>query len=266
VVQIAKKVGLVLGSGGARGYAHIGVIKVLLENDIPIDYISGASIGSVVGAYFALKKDVAGLENAVLSIKKQDLLRFVDFNDPRVSLIKSEKIRKFLNWLYEDKSFEDTKIPIKVVATSLESGKKIVIDSGKLIDAVMSSSAIPGIFPIVEYKKNHLIDGGISDGLPVDIAEKQGAQVIIAVDLYSYDYYEFKKNNVKEILERTYRILLEKLSELNSMQYKKNIILLQPKAKKGFGTFAFDNAKEKIAAGEKAAREALPKIMEMIKD
>jgi NTE family protein len=266
VVQITKKVGLVLGSGGARGYAHIGVIKVLLENDIPIDFISGASMGSVVGAYFALKKDILGIEKAALSIKKQDLLKFVDFNDPRQSLIKSEKIRKFLNILYEDNSFEDTKIPIKITATSLESGKKVVLESGKLIDAVMSSSAIPGIFPIVEYKKNHLVDGAVSDGLPIEQVEDQGAQVIIAVDLYGFDYYEFKKNNVKEVLERTYRILLEKLSELNSKRYKDNIILLQPKIQKGFGTFAFDTAKDKIAAGEKAARDALPKIFEMLKD
>ncbi len=260
-----KKVGLALGSGGARGYAHIGVIKVLLENKIPIDYVSGASIGALIGSYYALNEEVKGIEEISLNLKKTDLIKLIDLNDPRVSLVKGQNIRGFLKNIFKNKTFEDTKIPLRLVATSLETGKKVVFKSGDIIDAIMSSGAFPGVFPAVEYKGDYLVDGGLADGLPVDIVKEMGADVVVAVDLYGFDPFVMKKNNINQVLDRTYKLLISKLSDYKSKEYDKSVIILKPKIGKGFDTFAFDNAKEKIKTGEDEARKFIKQIKRLVK-
>ncbi|MEM4397914.1 MAG: patatin-like phospholipase family protein, partial [Candidatus Woesearchaeota archaeon] len=249
-----KKLGLALGSGGARGYAHIGVIKFLLENNIKIDFVAGASIGSLIGAYYALYGEIKSLENFVLKFGKKDLMALIDLNDPRKSLIKGEKIRELLKKFFENKNIEDCKIPFKCVATSLQTGKPIMFEKGNIIKAIMASGCFPGVFSPIKYKDENnishdLVDGGLADGLPIDIVKNMGADIIIGVDLYGFDIEMHNYNNSKDVIQRTYQLLLSKLSYFYEKEYAKNVIILRPKLKHGFSTFAFYDAKEKIDLG-----------------
>ena len=153
---LKKKVGLALGSGGARGFAHIGVIKVLEENNIPIDCIAGTSIGAVAAAYYALNLNITGLEEMSLGFKKSKILSWIDLNNPAVSLVKGKKLRKFLLELFGNKTFKDTMIPLSIGATALEDGKRVVFREGRIVDAIIASSSIPGIFPVVRHNEKHL--------------------------------------------------------------------------------------------------------------
>ncbi|MEM2131264.1 MAG: patatin-like phospholipase family protein [Candidatus Woesearchaeota archaeon] len=268
-IKKIKKIGLALGSGGARGYSHIGVIKFLLENNIKIDYVAGTSIGSLIGAYYSLHLEIKSLENFFLKFKKRDLLKLVDLNDPRKSLIKGEKIRNFLKQFFDDKNIEDCKIPYKCVATSLQTGKAIIFDKGNIINAIMASGCFPGVFPTIKYKdekniEHDLVDGGLADGLPIDVVKEMGADIIIGVDLYGFDIEKHNYNYSRYVIERTYQLLLSKLSYFYEKEYAKNVIILRPKMKKGIGTFAFYDAKEKIDLGYNEAKKNWDKIKKLI--
>ena len=221
-----KKIGLALGSGGARGYAHLGVIKILQENNVPIDYISGTSIGAIVAGYYALNLDIKELEKVGVDFSAVDIWKkLIDLNNPKQSIIKGKKIRKFLEQFLGNKRFKDTKIPLTIGATDIETGKLVVFDKGKIIDAVIASSTLPGILPIYEYRKKYLIDGGVADGLPIDLVRKMGANVIIGVDLYNFELPKFKDLQM----------------------------------------FAFDKAKKFMKVGEEEAKKKLRKIKSMIR-
>lgn len=261
-----KKIGLALGSGGARGYAHVGVIKILQQNNIPIDYVAGTSIGAIVGGYYALNLNTDKLENIGLDFNAVDIWKkLIDLNNPKQSLIKGKKIRDFLKQFLGDNRFRDTKIPLAIGATDIENGKLLVFKKGKIIDAAIASSTLPGIFPAYEYKEKYLIDGGIADGLPVDLVRKMGADIIIGVDLYNSDLPKFKDASTMSVMERTYNLLISKLSLYQEHEHKNNTIVLRPKTGKGVQMFAFDKAKEFIKAGEKEATNNLEKIKRMIK-
>ncbi len=259
-----KKLGLALSSGGARGYAHIGVIKVLQKNNIPIEYVAGTSMGAVVAAYYALFLDMSGIEKIILNFKKRDMLKIIDFNDPRVSIVKGIKAKAFLKNIFGEKTFADTKIPLKLGATSLQDGSKVIFSSGKIVDAIMASGAFPGVFPPIKYNGKDLVDGGLSDATPVDMVREMGAEVIIAVDLFSLEYYKNRNyNNMGEVLVRTYEIIMSKLSNYKIKEYGKNIIVLKPKTGSRMQTFSFYNA-QNIMAGAIEAEKNLSKIKKLL--
>lgn len=177
-----KKFGLVLGSGGVRGLAHIGVIKALVKHQIPIDYISGASIGSWVGAHFSLYNDIEKTADFTVGKKKE---KFISFLEPNISggLFKGDKLEILLKEWLGDASFADLKIPLKIAATDLISGDKIVCSEGKLAPAIRASMSVPGLFKPVIFEHRALVDGGISNPVPVDLVKDLGAEVVLAVNL-----------------------------------------------------------------------------------
>jgi NTE family protein len=178
------KIGLALGSGSARGLAHVGVIMALEAYNIPIDIISGTSIGSVIGSLYASGETVRQLEEVALSIKKSKTLFMIDPVIPRSGLISGDRIEKMLNQFgIKDKTFDDLNIPFAAVATDIESGAEVILNQGKVIDAVRASISIPGIFTPVKYQDYYLVDGGVVDPVPVDVAKMMGADIIIAVSL-----------------------------------------------------------------------------------
>jgi len=184
------KIGLALGSGSARGLAHVGVIQVLEAYNIPIDIIAGTSIGSVVGSLYAAGASIDQLEEAALSMKKSKTLFLIDLALPHSGLISGKRIEEMLNDLaLEDKTFDELKIPFAAVATDVESGAEVILNQGKVIDAVRASIAIPGIFTPVKYQDYYLVDGGIVDPVPVDVVQKMGADIIIAVSLARINPY-----------------------------------------------------------------------------
>ncbi len=166
------KIGLALGSGSARGLAHVGVIMALEAYNIPIDIISGTSIGSVIGGLYASGATVRQLEEVALSIKKSKTLFMIDPVIPRSGLISGDRIEKMLNQFgIKDKTFDDLKIPFAAVATDVESGAEVILNQGKVIDAVRASISIPGIFTPVKYQDYYLVDGGVVDPVPVDVVK-----------------------------------------------------------------------------------------------
>jgi NTE family protein len=177
-----KKVGLALGSGGVRGFAHIGVIKTLEKNGIPIDYLSGCSIGSWVGAHYALYKNIRKTADFTVGRRKEKLFSFLE---PSASggLVKGRKLETLLDDWLDGASFDDLKIPFKVAATDLLTGRKASFSKGKLAPIVCASMAVPGFFKPVTIKDKVLIDGGVSDPVPVDLVKELGAEVVIAVNL-----------------------------------------------------------------------------------
>lgn len=184
------KIGLVLGSGSARGLAHVGVILALEAYNIPIDIIAGTSIGSVIGSLYASGATIKQLEEMALSIKMSKTLFMLDSTFPHSGLISGDRIEKMLNqFALKDKTFDDLSISFAAVATDVESGAKVILNQGKVIDAVRASIAIPGIFTPVKYGDYYLVDGGVVDPVPVDVVQMMGADIIIAVSLAKINPY-----------------------------------------------------------------------------
>jgi len=184
------KIGLALGSGSARGLAHVGVILALEAYNIPIDIIAGTSIGSVIGGLYASGATIRQLEEVALSIKKSKTLFLIDPVFPHSGLISGDRIEKMLNqFAIKDKTFDNLKIPFAAVATDVESGAEVILNQGKVIDAVRASISIPGIFTPVKYQDYYLVDGGVVDPVPVDVVQMMGADIIIAVSLAKISPY-----------------------------------------------------------------------------
>ncbi len=180
-----KTVGLVLGSGSTRGWAHIGVIEALEEEKIPIDYVAGCSIGSYVGAIYA-SGALESLKEFVLRMDGKKVFSYFDVVFPRSGFLNGTKRLKELYSMHTDAAdFYDLKIPLMMVATDLATGKKVVLKSGNILSALRATMSIPGLFAPVKVKGRWLVDGGLVDPLPVGVARALEADVVIAVDLNS---------------------------------------------------------------------------------
>lgn len=178
------KFGLALGSGSARGMAHIGVIQVLEAYHIPIDMIAGTSIGSVVGSLYAAGASIKQLKEAALSMKWSKTISLMDPTIPHSGLLSGNRVEKHLKELFlNDKTFDDLKIPFATVATDIDTGAKVILNQGNVLKAVRASLPIPGIFAPVKYHNYYLVDGGVVDPVPVDLLQQMGANIIIAVSL-----------------------------------------------------------------------------------
>ena len=258
-----QKLGLALGAGGLWGIVHIGVLKVLEEKDIQIDYIAGTSIGAIIGAIYSLNPDTKEIEKKVLSLTKKDLINFFDLTLPRFSLISGNNIKKFIYEIVGNKSFSDTKIPLKIIATDLESGEEVILSEGKLIDAIMASISIPGIFPPVKYKNSLLVDGALVNATPVNIIKDMGADVVLGVDLNTVIDEDFEKPNLFQVLIRSYEILKKHSALSNINLDDEKILIIRPNIKK-LGSFNFYDIKKFVKEGERIARQVLPKINMLI--
>jgi len=175
---------LALSSGAALGLAHVGVIKVLEREKIPIDFISGSSIGAVVGAFWASGLDSSEMEKIALRFKsRRMLLTLADFSlFPLLGFLNGRNLAKFFREYLGNKTFHDTHTPIKIVACTLRSRQHIVIDEGSLVDALSASCSIPAVIKPRRKEEDFLIDGGTLDPVPIDVLAKLGAKKIIAVN------------------------------------------------------------------------------------
>lgn len=176
-----KKIGLALSGGAARGFAHLGVLKVLVEHEIPIDFIAGTSAGSIAGAAFAAGMSV---EEIVAFGKKMSWFRMSKFSYSPKGLLSTAPLGTFLEQHFPVKNFEDLKIPFAAVACDLETGDEVVLkEKGDLATAIRASCTVPGIFAPVQYEGRTLIDGGVVSLVPTKAVKKMGAEIIIAVDV-----------------------------------------------------------------------------------
>lgn len=177
-----KNIGLALGSGSARGWSHIGVIRALAEAGIEISYIAGTSIGSLVGGAFALDKTDA-LEDFARQLDWKQIVSFMDVTFPRSGLIDGEKVTDFFRSHVQEVNIEELPRPYCAVATDLTTGRELALNEGDLIEAIRASISVPGIFTPVKKNDSFLIDGGLVNPVPVSVVRNMGADYVIAVDL-----------------------------------------------------------------------------------
>jgi NTE family protein len=177
------RIGLALGSGGARGAAHTGVLKVLEREKILPTVVAGSSIGSLIGAAYAVGKPTADMEKEWLAVGVSKVLRGFMPTFPSAGLSSGHELRKLLPGLFGDIAIEDLAMPFAAVACDIDTGEPVVITKGPLVDAILASTAIPGIFFPVRRESRILVDGGMVDPVPVSVCRALGADVVIAVDI-----------------------------------------------------------------------------------
>ncbi len=180
-----KTVGLVLGSGASRGWAHIGIIEALVEAEIPIDFIAGCSVGAYIGALYA-SDSIESLKKFLLRMDGKKIFSYFDVVFPRSGLLNgSRRVQELFSMHTNVSTFEELNIPLVMLATDLERGEKVIINSGKLIEGLRATMSFPGLFAPIQIKGRWLVDGGLVDPVPVGVARAMGAEVVIAVDLNS---------------------------------------------------------------------------------
>lgn len=252
-----KKVGLALGGGSARGFAHIGVFKVLEEAGIHVDLIAGTSMGAVVGAFYCSGMELSLMERLAGQIQRKTWL---DWTFPRMGLASGEKLEQLILLLTRKRVFSQLEKPLAVVATDLVRGEKVVIQDGVVARAVRASAAIPGVFCPVEYRGRTLVDGAVVERVPVSTAREMGADIVFAVDLGIY----VDANKPNHIMD----VIAQSLDIMQRDQCRRSIdsadLVIWPQLK-DVAPGQFDRAHQAVQAGEDATRAMLPQIKELLR-
>lgn len=251
------KIGIALGSGGARGLAHIGVLKVLEEEKIPIHYIAGSSIGSLIASFYAAGQDIERMLKISQAFKRK---YFIDVKVPKLGFIQGNRIKEFIRLFTYNKRIEELNIPTAIVATDIHTGEKVVFREGPIAEAVRASISIPGIFVPENFHGRMLVDGGVTDRVPVSVVRDMGADIIIAVDVSG-----LKKNPV---ITNIYDVILQSIDimqqELISNRALQSDIYIRPAVEK-FSAYSITEIDTIITLGEQAARNEINNIKDLIR-
>jgi len=251
-----SRVAIVLGAGASRGFAHIGVLKILESHGIPVHMIVGTSAGSFVGSLYAYGFNAFQLQKMALSIEKSDI---VDMTIPDNGFIKGESLEAYVNRLLNNNPIEKLRIPFYAVATSLPDGQEVVFGKGNAGKAVRASCSIPGVFRPARIGEKMYVDGGVVSPVAVDAAKRFGADIVIAVDISSDPDTSAPEGTIDTILQ-SINIMYSKLS---AIQTARADIVIRPKVGR-FGSAEFEKRHEAIMEGEKAALAALPEIRKIL--
>ncbi|OPY74903.1 MAG: NTE family protein RssA [Syntrophorhabdus sp. PtaU1.Bin058] len=252
------KVALVLGGGSAKGFAHVGVIRILEQEKIPIHMIVGTSVGSLIGGIYAANPDSFQLEWTAYAIDKNDILD-ISIVYSKMGPVQGAKLEAFVEQTAKVKKIEDTKIPFYPIATDLNTGETIILEKGSLAKAIRASSAIPGIFVPVVFGNRTLVDGGVTNNIACDVARQKGADIVIAVNLQK-DIKDTDINTIFDIIGQSLSIMTH---ESNKAKLRYADVVIEPDTK-GVSLFDFSQKKRLIEEGMKAARKAIPRIKELI--
>lgn len=268
-------IGLALSGGGARGLAHIGVLKVLEREGIPIDCLAGTSMGGIVVAAYAAGMSAEDIEAEALKLARpRNLIRLIDVNIPRYGLMSGHGVQQYLaEMLGESLDFADLKVPLGLVAVDLVAGQEIVLREGSVVDAVRASGAVPVVFEPVVIGDWRLVDGGFLNNLPVDVARDLGAEAVIAVDV-RLDFYDHRLADnphtppTVRIAHNAWRA--ETLAGLALDAYRlaetRPDVLIHPNVPGDVSAFnGFGRVAEVIAAGEASAEAAIDKLQKLIR-
>ena len=265
------RVGLALSGGGARGLAHIGVLKVLEEQGVPIHALAGTSMGGLIAAAYAAGMSTSELEAAALKMANlRELAALVDLRPPRRGLLAGEHVRKYLaSFVEEAITFDELNFPLAMQAVDLISGTEHTLQEGNVLDAVMATSAFPGVFPPVEIHDCQLVDGGVLNNLPAELPRMLGADVVIAVNVTAAldageldaqtDGSIFSRGIAKDLM-RVALIVSRAMTEINLKETPPDLLLCPPIPAKAGVFSGFTHAAEIIAAGETCTRENLTTI------
>ncbi|OGM93084.1 hypothetical protein A2333_01005 [Candidatus Wolfebacteria bacterium RIFOXYB2_FULL_49_7] len=259
------KIGLALGSGGAHGLAHIGVIKALLDNNIPIDYIAGASSGALIGGLYAVHKDIDAVERIALTSDLNLLTRFMFDVSTRGGLLSGSTVEQFIRDALDDVAFDALHIPFAAVATDIHTGEAVVLRSGDVSSAIRASISVPVIFEPVVHEGRLLVDGGLVMPVPVSLVRDMGADIVIGVNLDATCIHKehAAEPNVRMIIEMTMEILRNNLSEAQAQTAD---ITVSPqfdtKVLVGWGEFL--HAKSLIEKGQDSMEAELPRLKALL--
>jgi len=295
------KVGLVLGGGGAKGAAEVGVLKYIEQSGIPIDYIAGTSIGSIIGGLYACGYRSADLDSMFRSQKWATLLGDKDDDlketvlkkkngvvymfgfpvgrkgsalaDSSVGAIRGDKIIHLLDSMthrHDSISFDNLPIPFRCVATDYKNHKEMVLASGWLSRSMRASMAIPGVFKAVEIGSTELLDGGLTNNLPVDVVRAMGADVVIAVDLTQNKHERKKQKKAPKFLRNTkskvgqlarWIITRPDLEKYEQNREDADVYINPPLKGYGAGSFSNKSIREMIEIGYEAGKGALDQLL-----
>jgi len=286
---MSTKIGLALGGGGARGLAHIGVLKVFEKENIPIYQVTGCSMGAIIGGAYAFLGDALTTEKFIRNLPESPAFKNLDFktfdsgeNDQDSSFYDHylNNLKKYYSLLknvtnpsvydkkivdeifkkFPEKNIEDLPMRFACITTDLISGREIVLNEGNLRNAIIASASLPGVFPPVKIDNQVLIDGGFTDSIPVQVVKGQGAHYVIAVDVTKCIDDANNLDNALSIIYRaedivSYHLTQERLAGAD--------LVIRPKVRHLPWT-AVDQIDEIIAAGEQAAKEAVPQIRKFL--
>jgi NTE family protein len=251
------QVALVLGSGGARGYAHLGVLQALEDAHIPVDLVVGASAGSIFAAFYA---DNASFQKTHDIMMRATFWDFADIgNIPFCSIISGKNLTKFLAQNMHAQTFSQLKKKLVLATTDFSTGKTISITNGAIAPAVLASSALPGLVMPVSIEGHTLFDGGVSDPVPVDLAKKYQPKIIIAV-VVAEDLPLCTTDSSVKIFKHAYDIMWQRLTEFSARDAD---IIIHPKIG-SVGTFDLDKKQQMYEAGYEATKAVIPKIRALL--
>jgi len=251
------RIGLALGGGFARGIAHIGVLKVLEEENIPISLIAGTSVGALMGAAYCSGVSIEELEMIARRVRFRTFARWTV---SRLGFASNERMIGFLNSILKVKTFEELSIPLAVTATDFCTGDGVVFHSGPLADPVRASCAYPGMFLPVKIRGRVLVDGMLAHAVPTNPLREMGAERVIAVHLRG-NWNADSPRHLFEVIGQCFAIA----QEMNSDRWKRAADLVIEPDVKSFKYDAFEHSIALVRAGEEATRAALPQIRQWLK-
>jgi len=258
------KVGLALGSGVARGLAHIGVLEVLEREGIPIDMISGTSMGAIIGAAYASSKSARQIKEFALDLGWKKMLPLLDLTAPKTGFTGGRRIKKRLKEIIDEVSFADLAKSFACVTTDIVTGEVVVFRNWLVLDAVIASVSLPIIFRATKWQGRYLVDGSLATPVPVGVLKEMGADFVISVNvihpldekIYQPHSKGLKEPNIFNIMTQIVNILASRLVE-SSMGGAD--IVIEPNMV-GIGLADFHKAEECIRRGELAAQDSIPEI------
>jgi NTE family protein len=256
------KVALVLSGGAARGFAHVGVIRALEQEKIPIDLIVGTSVGSLIGAIYASDRNSFELEWTAFQLEKDSLFDYGYFTAiTGMGLAEGAKLEEFVKTKIPTANIENLKIPFAAVATDLNLGKRVVLNKGSVVKAVHASSAIPGVFEPVQHQGRLLVDGGVTDNIPIDVARELGADIVIAVDI-SENVENHNITNLVDVMLQAVNIMFNE----NVLSHRNNADVLITPAVGKVAMLDFTQKKQCMQAGIEATQRSMPEIKAKLAD
>lgn len=250
-------IGLALGGGFSRGFAHLGVLQVLEQNHIPVSYIAGTSVGSILGAAYASGAPLARIMATCRTIRFRDIARW---RVSRLGLASNHRLGDLIERVFESRRFEDLAIPMAVVATDLASGEPVVFTHGNLSDAIRASCAFPGLFEPVQIGTRCLADGGLVAPVPTRAARELGARCVIGVSVGVEDGSRGAPSNIFQVVCRAVNAAQKHQLEI----WERHADLVLRPDVQSLAWDDFDRADEAIEAGAAAARPALPRIRKLL--
>lgn len=260
------KLGLALGGGGAKGFAHIGILEVLTEAGIEFDVVAGTSIGSLIGAAY-VSQNLKSLKDFAVNISITDIPFLLGPSWPKGGVFSGNYVEKLVDDFIHIENIEDLKKPFAAVCVDLNNAEVVTLSKGNLKRAIRASSSIPGLFKPIVFEDKLLVDGGVLESVPDGAVRALGADFIVAVDLLSNlegsaSFNGEKDPTIVEIIQRTSILAQRKITEYKFKESQPDILIQPPLS--GVKVMDFHHGKSVIEIGRQAATEILPDLLDKI--